>query len=263
MKQQINVLIPMAGEGSRFADAGYSFPKPLICINNKPMIEWVISNFVIQDTSKYMLRFIFLYREEHEQEYNLCKTLSNILIQSPAKDVAASYVAVNELTEGAACTSLLGRDYINNNLPLVIANSDQYLKNNLPLDSIFEFNLSQADGGIITFTSNHPKWSFARTNRKSEDIIEVAEKNPISNHATAGIYFWKKGSDYVKYADQMIEKNIRTNGEFYICPVYNEAIEDKKVIKKIDIETDAFWGLGTPEDLNEFLINGPGRRGTV
>ena len=84
-------------------------------------------------------------------------------------------------------------------------------------------------------------------------LSEVAEKKVISNHATVGIYYWKKGSDYVKYAEQMIHKGIRTNNEFYICPVFNEAIEDGKKIRVKHI--DKMWGIGTPEDLNYFLDN--------
>jgi dTDP-glucose pyrophosphorylase len=111
----------------------------------------------------------------------------------------------------------------------------------------------QADGvdaGILTFESVHPKWSFAKVN-ESGFVTEVAEKKPISNHATVGIYYWARGSDYVKYAEQMIAKNKRVNNEFYVCPVFNEAIEDGKKIKIFPVEN--MWGIGTPEDLEIFL----------
>jgi dTDP-glucose pyrophosphorylase len=111
-------------------------------------------------------------------------------------------------------------------------------------------NETDADGGIITFTSTHPKWSFAKLN-KYGFVTEVAEKNPISDIATVGVYFWKHGSDYVKYTEQMINKDIRVNNEFYVCPVYNEAIADGKKIRTFNIEK--MWGIGTPEDLNYFL----------
>jgi hypothetical protein len=117
---------------------------------------------------------------------------------------------------------------------------------------LYAFTADEVDGGIVTFKATHPKWSFAKI---GEDgfIDEVAEKNPISDNATVGIYYWKKGSDYVKYAEQMIDKNIRTNGEFYTCPSFNEAIADGKKIRNKSIEK--MWGLGTPEDLNYFLEN--------
>ena len=108
----------------------------------------------------------------------------------------------------------------------------------------------EIDGGILTFTATHPKWSFAKVNEEGY-VTEVAEKNPISNIATVGVYFWKKGSDFVNYAEQMIKKDIRTNNEFYVCPVYNQAIQDGKKIKTFPVER--MWGLGTPEDLTYFL----------
>jgi len=108
----------------------------------------------------------------------------------------------------------------------------------------------QCDGGILTFKATHPKWSFARIDSDGF-VTEVAEKKPISDVATVGFYYWKHGSDYVKYAEEMIEKNIRFNNEFYVCPVFNQAINDDKKI--ITSNIDKMWGLGTPEDLDFFL----------
>jgi len=107
-----------------------------------------------------------------------------------------------------------------------------------------------ADGGIVTFKATHPKWSFAKID-ENNFVTEVAEKNPISDNATVGYYYWKHGSDFVKYAEQMIEKDIRVNGEFYVCPVFNEAIADCKEIRTHT--ANGMWGLGTPEDLEYFL----------
>ena len=111
-------------------------------------------------------------------------------------------------------------------------------------------NENDPDGGIVTFKATHPKWSFAKVDAKGL-VTEVAEKNPISNNATVGVYYWNRGSEYVKYAEQMIKKNIRVGKEFYVCPVFNEAIKDKKKIKIEEVKN--MWGLGTPEDLNNFL----------
>ena len=115
---------------------------------------------------------------------------------------------------------------------------------------MYHIENSKLDGCILTFNSTHPKWSFAKLDTDGY-VIEVAEKQPISNIATVGIYFWKKGSDFVKYADKMIHQNIRVNKEFYICPVYNEAIKDGKKFNTYNVKN--MWGLGTPEDLNVFL----------
>ena len=234
--KKMNVLIPMAGAGSRFAAAGYTFPKPLIEVNGKPMIQVVTENLNVE------AHFIYIVQKEHYDKYNL-KQLLNLI--SPGCDI----VQVDSLTEGAACTTLLAKELINNDEPLLMANSDQYVEWNSN-ECLYAFTADGVDGGIVTFRATHPKWSFAKLGDDGF-VTEVAEKNPISDIATVGIYYWKKGSDYVKYAEQMIEKNIRTNGEFYVCPVFNEAIGDGKKIRVKDVPK--MWGIGTPEDLNYFL----------
>lgn len=233
---KMNVLIPMAGAGSRFEKAGYTFPKPLIEVNGKPMIQTVTENLNID------ARHVYVVQKAHYEKYNLKHTLSLI---SPD----CAIVQVDELTEGAACTTLLAKEFINNDEPLLIANSDQFLE----WDSnefMYAMTADEIDAGMLTFTATHPKWSFAKLDKEGF-VCEVAEKKPISNIATAGIYYWKKGSDYVKYTNQMIDKNIRTNNEFYVCPVFNEAIQAGLKVKTFEIEK--MWGLGTPEDLKTFL----------
>jgi len=235
---KMNVLIPMAGAGSRFQQAGYTFPKPLIEVEGKPMIQVVVDNLNIDAT------FIYVVQKEHREKYNL-DTLLNLITPN------CKIVEVDGLTEGAACTTLLAKEFINSDAPLVMANSDQFLE----WDSnefMYKMIEQEVDGGIVTFHATHPKWSFAKVDEYGY-VTEVAEKNPISDIATVGVYYWAKGSDYVKYAEQMIEKNIRTNNEFYTCPVFNEAIGDDKKIKTFNI--DKMWGLGTPEDLKYYLEN--------
>lgn len=235
---KLNILIPMAGAGSRFEQAGYTFPKPLIDVNGEPMIK------VVSENLNMNANFIYIVQKKHREKYNL-DTLLNLI--SPNCKI----VEVDGLTEGAACTTLLAKEYINNDQPLIMANSDQFIE----WDSnefMYKMNETNADGGIVTFTSTHPKWSFAKVDDNGF-VTEVAEKNPISDIATVGVYFWKNGSDYVKYAEEMIAKNIRVNNEFYVCPVFNEAINDNKKIRVFNIPK--MWGIGTPEDLNYFLEN--------
>jgi len=232
---EMNILIPMAGAGSRFQEAGYTFPKPLIEVHGKPMIQVVVENLNID------ARHIFVVQAEHYGKYNLNHLL-------PLISPGCKIVQVDGVTEGAACTTLLAKELIDNDEPLVFANSDQFLD----WDSnefMYSMIADQVDAGMLTFTATHPKWSFAKLNEEGF-VSEVAEKKPISDIATAGIYYWKKGSDYVKYAERMIEKNIRFNNEFYVCPVFNEAIEDGKKVKIFHF--DGMWGLGTPEDLSRY-----------
>jgi HAD superfamily hydrolase (TIGR01509 family) len=236
--EKLNVLIPMAGAGSRFEQAGYTFPKPLIEVNGKPMIQVVIENLNLD------ANYIYVVQKSHREKYNL-DTLLNLLTPG------CKIVETDGLTEGAACTALLAKDYIDNKNPLFFANSDQFVE----WDSnefMYKMQETDADGGIVSFTATHPKWSFAKIDDNGL-VTEVAEKNPISDIATVGYYFWKYGSDFIKYAEQMIEKNIRVNSEFYVCPVFNQAIEDCKEIRTFN--TNGMWGLGTPEDLNYYLEN--------
>jgi dTDP-glucose pyrophosphorylase len=232
----------MAGEGSRFKEKGYDLPKPLIDVNGTPMIQKVINNF----DSDIIDEYIFICRKEHDEKYNLINKLQEFTNNK------SKIVFTDKLTEGAACTSLLAEEFLQSNDSLLTANSDQYVE--WDFNSFINYCLTGIDGCILTFDSNHPKWSYAAINEKGL-VTEVAEKKVISNLATVGIYFWKHASDYVKYAKQMISKNIRVNNEFYICPVYNQAIEDGKIIKTFSAEK--MWGLGTPDDLEIYLKNHP------
>ena len=234
---KLNVLIPMAGRGSRFENAGYIFPKPLIEIYGKPMIQQVVENLNIE------ANYIFIVQKNHLERYNLSKILDLIV-------PGCKIVVTDGQTEGAACSALLAEKYINFDYPLLIANSDQIVDWDSS-DFMYCMERESLDGGIAVFNSVHPKWSFVRLNELGY-VDMVAEKDPISNIATVGIYYWKKGSDFVESAKSMITKNLRYNNEFYICPVYNIAINQGS---KIGIRyVKKMWGVGTPEDLNQFLI---------
>ena len=238
INKKLNILIPMAGAGSRFEKAGYTFPKPLIEVKGKPMIQVVVENINID------ANYIYIVQKSHREKYNL-DTLLNLITPN------CNIIEVDGTTEGAACTALLAKELINNENSLFFANSDQFVEWNSS-EFMYKMQESEVDGGIVTFESTHPKWSFAKTD-KNGFVTEVAEKNPISNLATAGYYYWKNGSDFVKYAENMIYNNIRVNNEFYVCPVFNQAIKDKKQIITFNVEK--MWGLGTPEDLDFYLKN--------
>lgn len=234
--KNLNIVIPMAGAGTRFEKAGYTFPKPLIDVCGKPMIQLVVDNLNIDG------QYIFICQKSHYEKYNLQSVLSLI---SPGCKI----IQVDGITEGAACTVLLAKEFINNENPLLIANSDQFVD----WDSnefMYACTNNNIDGGILTFTNTSPKWSYAKLDQNGY-VCEVAEKKPISSHSTVGIYYYTHGNDFVKYAEQMIRNNKRVNNEFYVCPVFNEFIADKKKIKIFPIEK--MFGVGTPEDLNSFL----------
>lgn len=240
--KNLNVLIPMAGLGSRFAQKGYTFPKPLIDVNGKPMIQVVVENLNIS------ANYIFIVQKEHYEKYHLQNMLEQI---APNCKV----IPIDGITEGAACTTLLAKEFIDNDNPLFIANSDQFVEWNSN-EALYSFSNDDIDGGMLVFEAVSSKWSFAKLDDNGF-ISEVAEKNPISNIASTGLYYWSKGSNYVKYAEEMINKNVRVNNEFYVCPVFNEAIQDGKKFKVKYV--DKMWGIGVPEDLDYFLNHYTGK----
>lgn len=238
----LNIVIPMAGLGSRFTKAGYSLPKPLIPVHGVPMIRLVIEN--IKPACPH--RFIFICQRAHVAEYDLRVKLAG---WAPG----ATVVELDGLTDGAACTVLTAREYVANDDPMMIANSDQYV--DMAIDpyvaSISERDL---DGLIMTMQAHDPKWSFAALDEQGH-VTRVVEKEVISTHATVGIYNFARGRDFVAAADRMIAKNLRVNNEFYVAPVYNEMIADGARLGVYDIgaEGSGMYGLGIPADLDLFL----------
>lgn len=230
--KKINVLIPMAGAGSRFVDAGYDLPKPLIDVGGKPMIHRVVNNLNLN------ANYIFIIQKEHYEKYDLANVLNYIA------DTSHIFV-IDGMTDGAARTTLAAVHAINNDTPLIIANSDQLVA----WDSSEFVNIVKKNHAVAVFKDNDPKWSYAQID--DGVVTEVAEKRVISDYATTGIYGWKTGADYVKYAEQMIDKDIKTNNEFYIAPVYNEAILNGDTVLPYFVEE--MHGIGTPEDLELYL----------
>jgi NDP-sugar pyrophosphorylase family protein len=246
MKEEIlNIVIPMAGRGSRFADAGYTTPKPMIPVHGKPMIQVVVENL----TPNRPHRFIFICQNEHIKKYNLDTELKSIAAN-------VEVIGIDGITEGMVCTVLKAKDLINNDNPLMTANSDQYIDFDIN-QYLNEMDQNDADGLIMTMKADDPKWSFAKTDENGI-VLKTAEKKVISEDATVGIYNFAKGSDLVKAAEEMIEDDVRVNNEFYVCPCYNYMIQHNKkvVIYGIGEEYNGMYGLGIPQDL-EFFLNHP------
>lgn len=234
--KKLNVIIPMAGKGSRFATAGYTFPKPLIEVWGKPMIQLVVENLNID------ANYTFIVQKEHYEKYNMGPFLKML-------KPGCKIVQTDGVTEGAACTVLLTKDIIDNDNPILIVNSDQYVEWNSN-EAMYAFSADGIDGGILTFESISPKWSYAAIGVDGF-VEDVREKEVISREATCGLYYWRRGSDFVRFAEQMVARNIRVNNEFYVAPVYRQAIESGQKIRCKRVE--GMWSIGTPEDLNAFL----------
>jgi NDP-sugar pyrophosphorylase family protein len=237
----INVIIPAAGEGSRFSRAGWKKPKPFIEVDGLLMLEHVINNLKLRNST-----ITILLRKEH---MNAHPSLVQKLL-----DRAQRILPVEHLTEGTASTVLLARSIFDNSLPLIIANSDQLVDFNI--DDFVEDSMNRKlDGSIVVFRdpTMDPKWSFVKVDDNGF-VLEVAEKKAISDLATVGIYMFAKGSHFVEAAIDMIVSNDRTNNEFYTCPAFGYMIRAGARIGVYEIPMASMSGLGTPEDLEEFLL---------
>jgi len=239
----INVLIPLAGKNQFFTESEFPFSKHLLEICGKTMIEIVIENLDQLNQNK---QFIFIVNSEDCKKFHLDNVL-NLLTEHNCK-----IVKIDNETKGAACSALLGIEYIDNDTPLIIANPDQIFE--IDLNNAVN-KLNESDAGVITFRSIHPRWSYVRINDDSE-IIETSEKRPISNNAIAGFYYFKKGCDFVESAMKMIEKDANVNGIYYIAPSLNEMILKGKTLSVYPIENDKYHTFYTPHKVEEYKKKG-------
>ncbi|MBI2629009.1 glycosyltransferase family 2 protein [Candidatus Pacearchaeota archaeon] len=240
---KMNIVVPLAGRGSRFLaesdkNPEYKKPKPIINIAGHTMVEWALSSYPLTGEEN----LIFIVRREHVEEARIDEELRRIF----GDDI--KIIIQDSPPTGAACTVLLAREFINNETPLLITDSDHYIDGNTHFKVIE--NYEKIDGVIPVFYANNPKWSFAKTDEEGI-VTETAEKVQISRNANIGAYYFSKGRDFVWAAEEMIEENDKTNGEFYVAPVYNYAIRRGKAIK---LSRPRFvYGLGTPKDVDKFL----------
>lgn len=246
MAHKFTLVVPMAGEGSRFK-AEYNLPKPLIPVDGEPMFVRSIKCTGVHELPE-LKEIVFLVRREHVDEYAIGDVVREHFWN-------ARVVVVDELTEGAACTVMLAEEYINNTNGMAVLNCDQIMG----LD-IHDWWQSTQDGGtdgsVWTFEcpDQDPKWSYSKTREDDATWIErVAEKDPISTHATAGFYYWRNGCDFVRAVQDMIAADDRTNNEFYLCPTINYNIRRGQIFRNYNI--DSMHGTGTPEDLREYEKN--------
>ncbi|MCC2624730.1 MAG: glycosyl transferase family 2 [Burkholderiales bacterium] len=238
----INIVVPMAGKGSRFINNGYNLPKPMLIVQGHPMIEVVIEN--LRPSCPH--RFIFICQKDHLDNFNL-----RPILKKHAGD-NTEIITIDYMTEGAACTVLLAEKFIKNNDPLMIANCDQFTSISIN-NYLNNFDNSTFDGFIMTMTANDPKWSFVRLNNVGE-VIEVVEKQVVSTEATVGIYNYKHGYYFVQAAKDMIASNDRVNNEFYVAPAYNYMLKKNYRIGFMNVgnERSGVYGLGIPDDLTYF-----------
>tara|TARA_B100000212_G_C27375055_1_gene534325 strand:+ start:1117 stop:1842 length:726 start_codon:yes stop_codon:yes gene_type:complete len=235
----MNILLPMVGHSEYFSKDIFPFPYPTIEIQNKTIIELVIRNLRSISSEP---KFIFLIRDSDASAHHLDRILNL------ATNTNAEIISLSNITKGALCTSLMAIEHIDNEEPLIIANSDQ----------LFEIELNQyvkqfenSTAGVLTFNSVHPRWSYVKVD-KNNMVIESAEKKPISRSAIAGFFYFKKGSIFVKYAKEVIKKDIQINNKFYISSVLNEIILDAGFVSSINIPNSKYHSLYTPQKIREY-----------
>lgn len=237
----LNILIPLGGQSSFFDNEEYPYPKPLIEINGRLMIELLIESFSSLHTP---YRFIFIVQKNDCRKFHLNNTL---------KLLAGDQAVIIELsgdTKGAACSALMAIDYIDNTDALLISNGDQLL--DLDMNVLLDFfEHQQSDGGVVCFTSVHPKWSYVRLDEQQK-IIETAEKRPISKHAIAGLYYFRQGSDFVKAAMRSISNDANVNGLYFIAPALNEMVLDNKRLTVYQVDNDCYHSFYSPQKIKEY-----------
>lgn len=236
-----NIVFPMAGLGSRFVAEGYDTPKPLLDVDGMPMIQRAAYGCNIGG------QHIYIVQKEHNEKYKLSELLRTF---TPGLKVVV--VEVDGVTEGAAASVLAAKEYIDNDDLLVICDSDTVMC----WDSIkFLVNVGEQrhlDGAIVTFPAGGSEWSYVETDENNK-ALKIYEKEQVGVDACAGVYYWRHGSDFVKYAESMIEQDLRVNNEFYVAPVFNRAIQDQKVVGTYRVGADEVVSLGTPDRYSSYV----------
>lgn len=237
----MKVLMLFSGDDKAFKDSGFLYPKNLTEISGKPMIENVLKCFddVLENADEILLTM-------RQQEIDRYHTSSVARLLYPKIKI----VSVPSITKGAACAVLLAIRSIDNLEELIVINGDIIIEQSV-MPAIEDFKKRKLDGGVVTFESVHPRWSFVKCD-ESGQIIEATEKRPISKNATAGVYYFRHGKDYIEAAENMIRKDASVNGAFYICPVFNELVLMQKKLGVYQIDREKYYSLASPSGVEAY-----------
>lgn len=246
----INVLVPMGGDDALFREHGHPFAKPVVEIAGRPLVEHAFDGLATIPGA----RFIFVIRKEDDLRFYLRDVLQ---LMAPG----AVVIRADGETAGAACTALLAIEHIDSDEELLIANGDQVLRTDLGA-ALDGFRGRDLDGGTLVFDSVHPRWSFVRTDAEGL-VVEAAEKRPVSRNATAGVYYFRRGRDFVEAAKNTIRKGASVNGRYFVCPTFNEMVLAQKRIGVQRIRRGDYISLATPQAVEDYeqALNAGNREG--
>lgn len=238
----LKIIVPLGGSSELFSSAGYFYPKPLIEVKGRPMIELVLENPIAIHHEKH---FIFIVKEEECNKFHLDNTLK---ILCPGSTI----IKLKNDTKGGLCSVLMAIDEVQEEDSLLILNGDQVIDKKI--SEIISFWKSEnADAGLVTFRSVHPRWSYARV--VNGCVLQTAEKNPISSNAIAGVYYFKRSKDFFKSAYNTIKNDVQLEGRYYISPVINDFVLNNLSIIPYQIETKEYHLFYSPQVLQEFERN--------
>jgi len=237
----IQIIVPLAAIKAFSKDVDYAFPLPLIDVKGKVLIQYVLENLGSLNEEK---QFIFIINESDSNKYHIDNTLRQLVDNS-------TFIYLKEKTKGSVCSVLMAVDEIVPDLECIIVNSDQFI--DFDYDNVVKkFRDDDVDGGVITFNSLHPRWSYVRV--ENEYVVETAEKNPISNNAIAGFYYFKKSQFFIDAAFKTILNDVNYQNKYYTSSVYNQMILDGKKVKNFPITTDRYHSFYSPEKIKDFEI---------
>ena len=236
----MNILFLMAGDSTVFSDAGYQYPKNLVEISGKPLVERVISTV---NPLRGNSRLIFVINQEENERYHTGEVIQLLVPE-------ASVVYTPGKTAGAACTAMLAVEWIDNDDELLLVNGDIVVEESIA-GILEEFCMRGLDGGIPVFQGVHPRWSYVKVDENGY-VTEAAEKRPISRNATAGMYYFAHGREFVQSAMRMIKKDAHVDNKFYVCPTFNEMVLMGKRIGIYNIPQESYFSLATPQGIREY-----------
>lgn len=240
----LHIIMPMAGEGSRFLKEGWTTPKPLIELKGTPLFIRAINSVSIDDVS---MKYSFIVRQEHIDNYKIDQQIKAILPN-------ANIFSVMKTTRGAVETCLMAESVISEDDGIIVMDCDLEFRSEAYINGIrqiLEKPMEKVDGGmLVSFESNLPKYSYAEID-KDNRVIRTAEKEVISNHALCGAYFFSTGKGFLNAAHRLLNEQNFSKPEFYVSLLYNYLLQNGETVLLAEMEE--YHSYGTPEELNQYI----------